>query len=163
MRCWGDLILVVFFIRAVFERFVRVEQCLVKLKISGGDVDVVILLDVSVHKVRLKVVLDLGILAVSFVHVSCPHWIDYATESGGIVEREGDVGRVCVAAVGGRHVVDGKADGQFFVLELLADFTELGCNSFEHVEVVHVIRVEVVVGDFAFFKVAVSVGLVFDN
>ena len=107
--------------------------------------------------------LDCGILAMSFVHVSCPHWIDYATESGGIVEREGDVGGVCVAAVGGRHVVDGKADSQFFVLELLADFNGLGCHSFDHVEVVHVIGVEVVVGDFAFFKVAVSVGLVFDN
>ena len=163
MRCWGDLILVIFFIRAVFVGFERVEQVLVKLKISGGDVDVVILLDVSVHKVRLKVVLDFGILAVCFVHVSCPHWIDYATESGGMVEWEGDVGRVCVAAVGGRHVVDGKADSQFFVLELLADINGLGCHSFDHVEVVHVIGVEVVVGDFAFFKVAVSIGLVFDD
>ena len=60
----------------------RVEQCLVKLKISSGDVDVVILFDVSVHKVRLKVVFDLGILAVGCVHVSCPNWIDYATEFG---------------------------------------------------------------------------------
>ena len=94
-RCWGDFIrVVIFFVRAVFVGFVRVEQCLVKFKISSGDVDVVILLDVSVHKVRRKVVLDFGILAVSFVHVSCPHWIDYATESGGKVEREGDVGGV---------------------------------------------------------------------
>ena len=30
MRCWGDLILVIFFIRAVFVGFARVEQCLVK-------------------------------------------------------------------------------------------------------------------------------------
>jgi len=105
-------------------------------------------------------VLDCGIVAVSFVHVSCPHWIDYATESGGKVEREGDVEVVCIATVGRRHVVDGKAGSQFFDL---GDFTNLGCHSVDHVEVVHVIRVEVVVGDFAFFKVAVSVGLVFDN
>ena len=47
-----------------------VEQCLVKLKISSSGVEVVISFDVSVHKVRLKVVFDLGILAVGCVHVS---------------------------------------------------------------------------------------------
>ena len=81
MKCWDDCIRdVVFFIGAVFV--VGVEQCLVKLKISSGDVEVVIPFDVSVHKVRLKVVFDFGILAVGCVHVSCPHWIDYATEFG---------------------------------------------------------------------------------
>ena len=63
MKCWGDCIRdVVFFIRAVFV--VRVEQCLVKLKISS-DVEVVIPFDVSVHKVRLKVVF--GILRVDLL------------------------------------------------------------------------------------------------
>ena len=32
------------------------------------------------------------------------------------------------------------------------NFTELGCHSFDHVEVFYVISVEVVVGDFAFLK-----------
>ena len=63
MKCWDDCIRdVVFFIRAVFV--VRVEQCF-KLKISSGDVEVVIPFDVSVHKVRLKVVF--GILRVDLL------------------------------------------------------------------------------------------------
>ena len=63
--------IVIFFIGAVFGG--RVEQCLVKLQISSSDeeeVEVVISFDVSVHQVRLKVVFDLGILAVGCVHVS---------------------------------------------------------------------------------------------
>ena len=44
--------IVIFFVRAVFGG--RVEQCLVKLEISSGDVEVVIPFDVFVHKVRLN-------------------------------------------------------------------------------------------------------------
>ena len=73
----------------------------------------------------------------------CPHWIDYATEFGWIVERRGDVGA--------RHVVDGQADRKFFLLGK-DNFTELDCHSFDHVDVFYVISVEVVVGDFAFLK-----------
>jgi len=55
--------IVIFFVGAVFGG--RVEQCLVKLEISSGDVEVVIPFDVSVHKVRLKVVF--GILRVDLL------------------------------------------------------------------------------------------------
>ena len=55
--------IVIFFVGAVFGG--RVEHCLVKLEISSGDVEVVIPFDVSVHKVRLKVVF--GILRVDLL------------------------------------------------------------------------------------------------
>ena len=60
MMCAGVWI-VIFFVGAVFGG--RVEQCLVKLEIF--DVEVVIPCDVSVHKVRLKVVF--GILRVDLL------------------------------------------------------------------------------------------------
>ena len=47
----------------------------------------------------------------------------------------------------------------FFVLGE-ANFTELGCHSFDHVEVFYVISVEVVVGDFAFLKMERKIGFV---
>ena len=55
--------IVIFFVGAVFGG--RVEQCLVKLEISSVDVEVVFPFDVSVHKVRLKVVF--GILRVDLL------------------------------------------------------------------------------------------------
>jgi len=75
---------VVFFVGAIFVW--RVEQRLVELKVSSGDVLVVILFDVSVHEARFKVVFDFCVLAVDCVHVGCPFWIDDTTKFGGIVE-----------------------------------------------------------------------------
>ena len=68
MMCAGVWI-VIFFVGAVFGG--RVEQCLVKLEISGVDVEVVIPFDVSVHKVRLKVVFGelISLLSQSFLRL----------------------------------------------------------------------------------------------
>ena len=93
---------------------------------------------------------DFCVLAVGRVHVGCY----YATEFGRIVERQVDFG--------GRDVVNGQADIKFFLL-VQANFTQFGFHSFDHVKVFYVVCVKVVVGDIAFFKVAVSVRLVFDD
>ena len=63
------------------------QQRRVEFKVSSVNVEVVIPFDVSVHEVRFKVVFDFSVLALSRLHVGCPHQIDYATEFGGIVER----------------------------------------------------------------------------
>ena len=124
------------------------------MKVSSGDVQVVILFDVSVHEVRVKVVFDFSVLTVGRLHVGCSHRIYYATEFGGKVERRVDFG--------GRDVVAGQADRQFF-LPGQANFTQFGFHCCDHVKVFYVVCVEVVVGDTAFLKVAVSARLVFDN
>jgi len=73
------------FVWAIFVWRV-VSQRLVELKVFSRDIQVVILLDVSIHEVRLKGLFDLRVLAVDCVHVGGPFWIDDTTKFGGIVE-----------------------------------------------------------------------------
>ena len=56
------------------------------MKVFSRAIQVVILLDVSIHEVRLKGFLELRVLAVDCIYVGCPFWIDDTTEFGGIVE-----------------------------------------------------------------------------
>jgi len=67
------------FVWAIFVWRV-VSQRLVELKVFSRDIQVVILLDVSIHEVRLKGLFDLRVLAMDCVHVGCPFWIDDTTK-----------------------------------------------------------------------------------